>query len=115
MAGAPQVVGGVLAAARDRRLGRMVVGEELRPLFGDYWAQIERELPSPDGIRDIETFVAAAGKPQAYDVDDLVLLGRDGERGLYSFSFNLDNHDGQVVLDARPLIRVSRVGTLPAD
>lgn len=106
LAGVGAAVRGMLVAARDRRLASWVLDERQRSPFGSYWQRVQRELPSDHTIRAIEDFVAEAGPPRGYEVDDLMLLARDSAGRLFSIALGMDEQGGEVVLDARPLVRL---------
>lgn len=104
---------GIVATARQGRLGSWVLDEEQSALFGDYWPWVRRELPSEETVHEVEAWLAAAGEPRGYDVDDLVVVARDETRQLFAMTLELAAGSGEPVLGARPLVRVRKVGAVP--
>jgi hypothetical protein len=104
--GAAGVTDGILAAAHASQLGPLMVADPLRTTFGSYLREVQKDVPSAEELRGIEAFVSSAGLPTGYEVRDLVLLGRDATERLFAFFLTLDEQDGQIVLDAHPLVRV---------
>ena len=105
---AEEAVEQVLTAARTGTVSQMLAGEKESTLFGSklFWKHAVGRLPDGDDIDDFEQEAASLGEIIGYEFDDLHIFARATDGCLYRFAFDLDSHDGKVVLDNHPIARV---------
>lgn len=101
----------VLIALRGGGIGRLLVGEAERPVLGDdfLYRRLMDERPKLEQLRSAEALAARHGRVLGYRVDDVFLVSRDRAGVIWGLELELDESEGQVMLDGSPLVRVERL------
>lgn len=101
----------VLGALRRRRIGDLLVGDTERPVLNDdfLFKRLMDERPKVDALERLEALAAKHERALGYHFDDVYLLARDRSGSLVGLQLQVDEDDGQLMLDAAPLVRVERL------
>ncbi|MCL4749536.1 MAG: hypothetical protein KJ015_05225 [Myxococcales bacterium] len=101
----------VLTALRGGGIGQLLVGEAERPVLSDdfLYRRLMDERPKLEQLRSAEALAARHGRVLGYRVDDVFLVSRDRAGVIWGLELELDESDGQVMLDGSPLVRVERL------
>jgi hypothetical protein len=114
LAGSLQASTETVDALRRGRIGSLILGEADRGVFqsDDLFQRAMKELPKPHEIAACEDAVKKRPRLLGVEVDDLYLIARDrndtSNQYFYGFEFNVDEDDGQLVLDSSPLMQVEK-------
>lgn len=115
--GSVQSCNETVEALRGGRINSLFITEADRPLFknDDLFARAMNELPKPERVREVEDAVKKHPRVLGVEVDDLYLVAREKSdttgQFFYAFEFNVDEDDGQLVLDSSPLMEVEKRDT----
>lgn len=115
--GSVQASNDTVDAIRRGRIGSLFITEADRSVFlsEGLFERAMKELPKPDEVRAAEEAVKKHPRVLGVEVDDLYLVAREktDQKGefFYAFEFNVDEDDGQLVLDSSPLMEVEKRDT----
>jgi hypothetical protein len=101
----------VLDALRSGRLGELLMGEPERALFANdqVWREVEKELPKAEEQARAQALARAHPRPAGYRMDDIIVMARDARGSFWGFALQVDEDDGQAVLDSHPLVRIQKL------
>jgi hypothetical protein len=110
LAGASPVGNDLADAARRGKLDAMLVGESERSVLGNdkLFQMALKERPKPERVREVEAAAKKYPRTLGVEIDELYLLAKSRSGAIFVFEFNIDEDDGQIVLDAAPLFSVER-------
>lgn len=98
------------SALREKRIEPMLIGEADRSAVGNdlLFDKLTEDRPRGKTLDELTQLAMAHRAPTGFYVDDLILAARDRTGGIWGFQLNVDERDGQLMLDSSPLVKVEK-------